>query len=51
MNKESMMTLPITEGNLMMAKAEALDILIDMNIVNRETVVNLASNDWCGIFS
>lgn len=46
MTKEQMMTLPIKEGNLMMAKADALDALIENDIVNEETIINIGYTDW-----
>lgn len=46
MNKEQMMTLPIKEGNLMMAKADALDALIENDIINKETIINIGHTDW-----
>lgn len=46
MNKEQMMTLPISEGNLMMAKAEALDDLIDKGVIDKETIINTGDDDW-----
>lgn len=46
MNKEQMMTLPIKEGNLMMAKADALDALIENDIINKETIINIGYTDW-----
>lgn len=36
MNKQQMMTLPVKEGNLMMAKVDALDALIEKDIINKE---------------
>lgn len=46
MNKEQMMTLPISEGNLMIAKAEALDDLIDKGVINKETIINIGDDNW-----
>ena len=46
MNKQQMMTLPIKEGNLMMAKADALDALIEKDIINKETIINIGYTDW-----
>lgn len=46
MTKEQMMTLPIKEGNLMMAKADALDALIEKDIVNEETIITIGHTDW-----
>ena len=46
MTKEQMMTLPIKEGNLMMAKADALDALIENDIINKETIINIGYTDW-----
>lgn len=46
MLQEQTMTLPINEGNLMIAKAEALDALIDNDIVNKETIINIGDDDW-----
>ncbi|HEP1278707.1 hypothetical protein [Streptococcus pyogenes] len=40
------MTLPIKYGNLMMAKADALDALIENDIVNKETIINIGNDDW-----
>ncbi|WP_208562804.1 hypothetical protein [Streptococcus suis] len=42
------MTLPIKEGNLMMAKAEALDALIENNIVCKEQIIAIGNDDWFG---
>lgn len=41
-----MMTLPVKEGNLMMAKADALDALIEKDIINKETIINIGYTDW-----
>lgn len=46
MTKEQMMTLPIKEGNLMMAKADALDALIENDIVGKETIIDIGYTDW-----
>ncbi|NQM29323.1 hypothetical protein HO415_01295 [Streptococcus suis] len=46
MTQEQMMTLPINEGNLMIAKADALDALIEKGIVNKETIINIGDDDW-----
>lgn len=46
MNKEQMMTLPISEGNLMIAKAEALDDLIDKGVIDKETIINIGDDNW-----
>lgn len=46
MNKGQMMTLPIKEGNLMMAKADALDALIENDIINKETIINIGHTYW-----
>ena len=48
MDKEQMMTLPIKEGNLMIAKADALDALIENEIINKETIINIGYTDWYG---
>lgn len=40
------MTLPIKEGNDMLAKAEALDALLDSGTFNKETIVNIGDDDW-----
>lgn len=46
MTEEQIMTLPIKDGNLMMAKADALDALIENDIVNKETIINIGNDDW-----
>ncbi|MBO4108076.1 hypothetical protein J5566_07755 [Streptococcus suis] len=48
MTREQTMTLPIKEGNLMMAKAEALDALIENNIVCKEQIIAIGNDDWFG---
>lgn len=46
MTRGEMMTLPIKDGNLMMAKEDALDALIEKDIVNKETIINIGDDDW-----
>lgn len=48
MTENNVMTLPIAEGNLMIAKSDALDALIEKRIVDKETIVNIADDDWFG---
>ncbi|HEL2382920.1 TPA: hypothetical protein TZS71_000660 [Streptococcus suis] len=46
MTNKGMMTLPIIEGNLMMAKAEALDDLIENGVISKETIINIGAENW-----
>ncbi|HEL1731518.1 TPA: hypothetical protein TXT61_000517 [Streptococcus suis] len=46
MTRGQMMTLPIKEGNLMMAKAEALDDLIEKGVISKETIINIGDENW-----
>ncbi|HEM6342182.1 TPA: hypothetical protein U2D03_001774, partial [Streptococcus suis] len=48
MTEKQMMTLPIKYGNLMMAKAEALDDLIEKGIVDKQQIVEIGGIDWYG---
>ncbi|WP_239104694.1 MazG-like family protein [Streptococcus dysgalactiae] len=46
MTEEQIMTLPIKDGNLMMANAGSRDALIEHDIVNKETIINIGNDDW-----
>ncbi|HEL1931447.1 TPA: hypothetical protein TYI17_000672 [Streptococcus suis] len=48
MTEKQMMTLPIKYRNLMMAKAEALDDLIEKGIVDKQQIVEISGIDWYG---
>lgn len=41
-------TLPVDYGNDMMAKADALDELIEQGVIDKETVLNVSKGTWFG---
>lgn len=39
--------MPINETNMMIAKLEVLELLVEKGVIDKETALNIDNDSWC----